>query len=634
MRLTRGAYGTSQFGGDQSPWGGTPNGELIGQWGESPFGADFGGRIVPVTAGGFGNEAWGVAPFGGLSYADVRALESRSPCWKIVLALDTCGNWFGSQPCAATGEPCYNTYLTCKDKTHYQRASGELLLTSADVPPPFRRGERPYVTGVTLMPTEISDGASSVGRTKIACLDEPDGDIGIDPYVDQRASVQGTFWKKLLARNANYESRRVYVYHGFSELAEADWQPRFAGTLANIQDGDGKCELEAADLIKSLKDVKLPAKIDAKLVNDTTDTQTELWLSSIDGLESGMAYLKIGDEIVWYDGMTPSLKKLTGVRRGELGTTAAAYSSDEKVSLVLYYPLANMFDRMVEILNDAGLEAEFIEQTDFDFWRDMPGGEPPVSALITEETTADVLYFELVDLADCKSWQNEAQKITIKRNLPNLPGRSYSHLREGENILAGSCKVDRNADSRISRAFVYWGKKAIKTTEEDNDYRRRDIGVDAEMEGENAYNAPKEKKYACRWLRLEDQQEEIIAAYLAAAVKRRVWRQKDPLPAVTVEVGLKDEHILTGHHVLLSHSALLNTDGSSFSNVPFEVLQRDPKDRKISLKLQMLCKRRVAFFAPADAPDYTAASIAQREYGYFCNTREKMPDESEAYCFW
>jgi hypothetical protein len=108
-------------------------------------------------------------------------MTPRTPIWLVVLSMGYCSRTFGVAPCLATGEECFNTYPTCKYKSAFSQLGKNYKFTSADAPAPFD-GVRPYVTRVSLLPTEIKTTLTVSGRVTVEMADEPDGDVGIDPY--------------------------------------------------------------------------------------------------------------------------------------------------------------------------------------------------------------------------------------------------------------------------------------------------------------------------------------------------------------------------------------------------------------------------------------------------------------------
>lgn len=159
---------------------------------------------------------------------------SRTPSTLIIITLDYCSRIFGTSPCLATGTPCYNTWPTCKYQSAYVNVGKDYKFTLREKPVPFP-GPRPYLLNETYLSTEIKpDESITVDyRITLEFQDEPDSDIGIDPYVSQRSSVQGTFWRKLKARNNNYKGRFVKIKKGYIDTGyiENDYVDYFIGVL-------------------------------------------------------------------------------------------------------------------------------------------------------------------------------------------------------------------------------------------------------------------------------------------------------------------------------------------------------------------------------------------------------------------
>lgn len=69
-----------------------------------------------------------------MSYDDHAHAMTRTPVTLVIITLDFCGRTFGVAPCTATGEPCYNTFHTCKDKNAYLKTTRDYEFSSTDVP--------------------------------------------------------------------------------------------------------------------------------------------------------------------------------------------------------------------------------------------------------------------------------------------------------------------------------------------------------------------------------------------------------------------------------------------------------------------------------------------------------------------
>ncbi|WKZ32921.1 MAG: hypothetical protein QY316_00510 [Thermodesulfobacteriota bacterium] len=555
-----------------------------------------------------------------------------TPVSMLILTLDFCGRTFGANPCLATGEPCYNTYPTCRYKSAYLRQTRDYKFTSNDAALPFRSGERPYIEKISYMPTEIKDNLTASARVKATLYDEPDTDIGIDPYVSQRSSVQGTYWKKLLARNKNYEGREARVYEGNLGDPEEEFRQTFIGRIENIKRGKGTVEVEIVDLLKALDKIEVPPKLDIKLVAAVDEAANEMTLTTVEGLKSPSGYIRMGDEIISYTGASAQANQLTGCQRGHFGTIAAGYGPGEKVQKVRYYAPANPFDILKQmLLEDAGYDAGSVDSDGFDYWRDWPGGEVDFSAVVSEPTKLKELYFEIVDLLDCKSWVGEDLKVTIRRNIPNEPGRSYREFSDEANIINGSSGVDDNKSSRVSRVLVYWDKSPIGELDSPGSYGRLDLAVDPDAESANSYGTAAEKKFFCRWLGTWYAQEETIASFIKDFAMRQVWRQRDPMPIVSFDAHLKDADAKTGENIRLSTDEVVEPDGSPLVRAPFQIIKREFKGKRIALRALRISPRKIDIIAPDDAPDWDQATEEDKEYGYICDDDGLMPDGSPGY---
>jgi hypothetical protein len=566
------------------------------------------------------------------TYATELGAVSRYPNTLCIATLDRCANTCGSSPCTATGTKCWNTYFTCKDKAHFSKTTMDYEYTSVKSPLPFP-GPRPYIDDVKYIPTEIKDNLTISGRVNITLRDEPElTDIGLDPYYSTRSTIQGTYAKKLVARNPNYKGRPVKIYNGFYGLAKGDFVQRFDGIIDNITIKRGGWVIEVADLLKKLADIDIPAKSTIKLAAAIDATQVQLSLTDATDLDASNGYVRIGDEIIFY--LLKTGNQLSGCIRGCFSTTAEAHNQNDKVQKCRYYAPQSAYDILTTMLQtDAGIAAGSIDSTAFALWKAFDADMPYFSAIISEPIKLSKLFFEIIDLIDCKCWVGEDLKITIRKNLPNYPGRTYQTFTDADNIIANSISVDLNAKSRVSRISIYWNKTAIGKDDEISSYNCLDVFTDVEGEGANLYNESVEKKVYCRWLRLDYMDEDLVIAYMRRVGARMLRLCKNPLPIITFDVELKDSGVKTGDMVKITTSALCEADGSDVTNAVFQIVRREEKGNRISLKAQKFPKQKIFFIqSAAGAVDYTSATDAQKEYGFICSaTTKQMSNGDEGY---
>jgi hypothetical protein len=574
---------------------------------------------------------------------------SKTPLQYVIVTLDKCSRTYGNAPCTAAkaaGSECYNTYPTCQDRANFNRTTQDYYFIDSFCKLPFLDGSsnvinvRPYIKDISYQPTEIKDSLTVNSRCTITLHDEPDKDIGIDPYVATRSSVQGTYFKKLLTRNANYKGRTVKIYNGLLGQTSDLFTQKFIGVIDNVKVSKGKVSIVVVDLLKSLSKIDIPPKLNLKLAADITaaDLSITLDASAADfaKLDSPAGYIRIGDEIIYYTATNSTTKIVSSCTRGYFSTTAATHSASDKVQKVKYYAPANPFDILSDELlpTDCAIAAGYIDSANFDTERDSPGGEVNFSAIISEPTKADKLFFEIVELLNCRAWVGEDLKITIRRALPNKPGRVYSTLTDEANNIDGSLSVDLNQTSRISRVSLYWDRQTVEDEDKPASYNRLDVAIDADGESANGYNEAAEKIIYCRWLRQGYVTEETMNAFAANAASRIVSGNKDPMPILTLDLEMKDGAVKTGDYAKISTGAMQDASGNDLSSAVFQVVRRERKGNKINLKCLMLPTKKYCIVSPASYSAKATATAAEREYGAICNANGDMSNGDYGYRAW
>lgn len=562
--------------------------------------------------------------------------ERRTPVALVIITADYCENVFGVAPCTATGEECFNTFPSCKDKTNYVKGTKDYRFVSPVAPIPLEL-VRPYVSSIKLLPTEISTTLTVSGRVSIEMADEADTDVGVDPYVTNRSAfpaIPGTFWRKWIARNRNFRARTVRIYEGWLGDREDEFVEKWIGSIENITVSGNSVKIEAADILAGLSAIEIPAKVDVKLLDAITGTQTAITASNLgEGLEDAPNYIKIGEEVIGYSEIDFSTGVLSGLTRGAFGTIAAEAAAKTKVGKVRYYPPANPFDTLKEMLvADAGISSANVDSTGIDLARDHPGGDLTVWAIIDEPTKLNQLYFELIDLLDCKSWVNEDLKITVRRNLPHDPTRTITEFSDDANIIHQSAKVDGNEKSRLTRFYLYWDRPGIGKNDDPALYGRMDLAVDATAESSNEYGDVIEKKLYCRWLHSDGFVEEVITQYARNLAMRQVWRNRDASPIVTLGAEMKDASIRTGDYIALSTDEIVDIYGNPMAGASFQVIKRDVKGANLVLSMIRIGVHKTGYIHATSTPNgWSSATGTEKKYGYISQAAGSMPDGADGY---
>ena len=563
----------------------------------------------------------------------------------IIMKLDVCLNDFGvdngtTSFCTATGTRCWKTFGNCKDPANYQKGVREFKFSSAPVD---FEGYRPYVDSVKISPTEILRDDTKSARLYVAMLPDIDFDVGIDPYWDFRETHDETdYWPLFLARNEFFEGREILHYQGVEGQTLAEYDLKFSGKLDDVTvDALNTPTWQAVDQLQALgkDDKELPIKLEAELAASITAGDVEMTLTNFDnvGTPGGgeTLYVQIEDEIIGYTGTTPAQNKLTGLVRGSIFTTAAAHGEEEAVKNIRYFAPAHPFDLMDELLSvDGGIDPAFIEAADFTKYRDFPYPEIDYSALILEGDSAKVrdLYFELVGLTFCRSWQGEAGTIRIRRRVMNEPASAYRDIKHTGNIVQDSMRFQNKTKARYTRARIFWNKSAIDDFDEVKSYSRVTIGVDADIEGPNGLNKQKPFDVLDRWHWRGMETDENLEDYLRDLSTRLAWFQKYPPRVIPLQLHIKDSGIETGEFIRLTTPRLRNVDNTTFTDEKFQVLKREEKPDGIHVMLEEQPRFNIAYIADDAAPEYDLADEAEKEYGHIWSDDLLLPIEHRFYC--
>lgn len=558
-----------------------------------------------------------------MTYATEVAAISRTPITMVQIAADYCSRTFGTSPCLATGTKCYNTRMTCVYTTAYSSTTKVYRFTSHDVPVPWGSGERPYMISVKLMPTEMTEVRSLVTRATIELADEPDSDIGIDPYVSSRSSVQGTYWKKWLARNPNFKGRPLQILEGFTGLTSGEFTSKFSGTIQSIEFGNNKVIIEAADLNADLSDTYWPVKVDVKLTFDLSTSDSYLHVTNASQLAAAPGYVRIDDEVIKYTTRDTTANFVTGLTRGAFGTVNVAHTAGRKVTRVGYLAEDYTSNQIIFLLLDVGLSASTqFNAAVLSFIWSTPNFVPPKHPLIVvEPRKVSELLAELCELAELHYWIGEGSIIDFKRKLPNEPARTFSkHFTDQGNIVDGSVVVDTNDEKRITRLYFWWDHDCIHAINERTSFNRGDIIVDAEAEliyGEATARDMYSQvmRYAVTYTDVETHIMRVVnllSRILAWNVKARA--------EIDFQVELKDSTVTTGDYVTISTNQVQGIDGVGLSQAQGIVVRRERgKGNLIDLRVRLLPTRKFAYIAPDASPDWSSADGDDKQYAFISN---------------
>ena len=534
------------------------------------------------------------------TYEDERSAISRRPQTKVTLTLDYCSRTFGTSPCLATGDKCYNTWSTCTYTSAYDNVNKEYKFSYIDKPL-IGHGIRPYLVDYKELPTKIDPTRGIAVNPKLTLTfvdDENDTDIGIDPYVASRSSVQGSFFKKLIARNKYYIGRTVEVEKGFVNVDEANYQTRFKGIIEKvIGPTKGEFKIILKDYLKKADRVEIPAATQGKVADDPL-AQGAVTINLDDASDyTTSGYIVIEDEIIKYTGKTGN--QLTGCSRGQQSTTDVQHSLDTVVQQVAAWEAQNPWDIIDDIYeNYVGIAAADIDVTGAEAERDMWLSGISFTSFITSPTKASELVKEICD--QCYSsvwWDQEAQKVKFKVTAPPIPGASVKSLNDTSGLVSKSTDIDHNEETRLSAVVVYYNKNVLGDDKKRSSYLGRYILYDSDKEGTNEYGTRVVKTVWSRWIT-----QEAVARALAG---RTLSRFKTPPDIYSFGVELKDDDLKVGDLAQITSKDFQDVTGAEVEKT-FQILEKRPRgsNRLNYLGMDTRLTGRHGFIAPNGTSDY------------------------------
>ncbi|AFM54864.1 tail fiber protein [Marinomonas phage P12026] len=477
----------------------------------------------------------------------------REPIQIFEIEQPSCSNTYGVSPCAAAGtSKCFNTRATCQDTPNYNHdasifwrfthASSNVVIDTYEQDGAITKTPAiPSLVSVSTVPTKINAGGASddlsvLGRrasVKITLGDHQHDDSFADKYVDERpynAFDSGTFWGKWIRRNPYYSAMKCRVYEGYvGETLDQMITKTYVVDAIDGANSQGKVSITAKDplsladdkraIMPQTSDLELFAAINQSKTTGIILTGAELDLSQEMGNTGANKYIRIDDEIILYTGYTVSTEQytLTGVVRGQLGTTGASHSADESAQRVIHYD--TMYSWLIAkdaILNYSTVPSAYIDASAWDvegnLWLtpfQFTGtiAEPTPVVDILEELTRDSMFY---------IWWDERTQLIEMRALSPVSGDTPA-INNESNILKDSFSLSAKPDERVSRVIIYYNQKNPTANDDEiSNYSNVRITVDGEAESEFLFNEVRSSSIFSRWMVSESQALQIGTRRLAA----------------------------------------------------------------------------------------------------------------------
>jgi len=305
-------------------------------------------------------------------------------------------------------------------------------------------------------------------------------------------------------------------------------------------------------------------------------------------------YLKIDDEIIYYDHIATDSEgySLTGILRGQFGTEPQRHYIDT----VFYFILAvqtpiDIFLQMKRILQLASIDDIYIS-TQFDTYA-LEGLLNVTTQPIIEEAKLSDIYFDLVNLADCMSFQNEDGLIDILKHTEEPA--VYKKITDDANIIYSTPDIDLNEESRYTRWLLLWNRFDLeKKLDDDDAYGRGNITIDGDSE--DFYEDSKTDKQHTAWLNAGTDAE-ITAAntYVNNLLNERRIRQREAQHILSAALEIKDDDIKLGDLVKIRTKKVIDENGIS-QLLRYRAIKKEPSAGRIKFNFIKI----IESFSPLD----------------------------------
>jgi len=571
-----------------------------------------------------------------MSFIVERGKIGRKPITIVELELDFCDNDFSIAPCTATGEPCYNTFATCKDKPNYVKTTK--IYRFCDVKDiPIGLEAFPVINKADLAPAEIvPNGIGKRASITLSFKDFPHHDRGIDPNVALRSYdvTQGTFFGKLKARNPHLYGRKLTVYTGYigetfdtSLLVDFEKHTYFIESISDVT-ARGDVRIVAKDVLKFADDDKsaVPLLTEAPLSSDISSIVDAL--AVCDGCGASLpssGVIRINDEIMSYSGNSSDI--LTGLVRGLYNTDASNHSQDDAIQECKVWSDARVIDIIKELLlTFANIDASYINFVDWEVDYSTARSFYKFDAVITESTGVKEILAEVLESSASYLWWDGTAELIRWKPLFNINPAASTVLINDDNILDGSLRIIERDKDRISDAIVFFEQFTPINEVKTSNFQRVIATIDVDSSSVNEYNSKSTQNIKSRW---------ISAGNIALSLSSRLIAQYSQTPKrLTFILDAKDASISTGDIITINSRLLQDATGAIAGGL-YLITKREEKDlgsTYIYTALQFNLDSRFGHITSALQADYLASSDADKvQYAFITDSEGLMSNGDEGY---
>lgn len=323
--------------------------------------------------------------------------------------------------------------------------------------------------------------------------------------------------------------------------------------------------------------------------------------------------------------------------RGAFGTTAVGHTISTAFKEVIVYrsglaPITGVHSTVIlrDLVNRGETILVDVDQSSFDdefTFISTTQLKREGTNLIDEPGKLSVLIKEVREQSLLDLWTSEQGLIKTRLSFRTVqPGVTLPLFKDEDSILQNSLAIRNNAESRVTRAVIFYDLKSGAAGAAPNDFNKAQIFVDLAVE---AASGAKVKTIFGKWIELQSD-----ALALAGRIVNRFLRAAR---RATLFLDLKDEGTFdVGDVVLLNSVDILRrnvaTNTAGRFDSPWQVVQKEPQRREGRVKIEVLeaTGLRPGFISPNTPPsgtfpdEYDDADAEERQFAFISDANAQV----------
>lgn len=393
---------------------------------------------------------------------------------------------------------CRGFSQTCSDSTSYDENAFKVVsLCTAPMPAGQIKFPGLHHKSIDYESAEIEVGESqgSPAKLRVDCQDFNHNDVYVVPY-ENRRSVNGTFWGKMIARNPYLNGRKIVYKSGLRDSGsfdDPDWLERHF-FIDSVKLSDGKMSITLLDptILAEEKKAKMPTVSPAQLSSAITGSPSAFnFINAIGyyfGALSSTIYVRIDSEII----------KCTVTGATELTVVTRGYRSEQKD----HEAGANIQDCVVfssvHVINCITYALENYTRMPVDYiddYTDVIALNPSAileEAIISKPIAVSEFISNMIKIGNLIYYFDESTLKIVIDYIPELSIDPF-FINENEHIKRGSLSVDDNKKEQYTRFAQYWAPIDV-TKDADENYAIAYMAANLEVESNPNFGEINEKK--------------------------------------------------------------------------------------------------------------------------------------------